>query len=865
MVLYKANILMWAVVFLYFTRPLFSSAPETEEPEAVSFRVRYNRGGVNDIVEAQATDASVYFSIRELFALLHVDCEIDSSGNAVRGFYCSFERRYEIDNVRHAACIDEDTLFYSSNDMLVIGREPYLAAEFFGRMFHLFFTIEMNQLKAVLKTEELLPVAAEREREECREKMAEKKSLRCAYPLLYNRKRALFGGGVADYTFTGVHTGGNTCLSATLRTGAEAFGGEFNGTVNMLYDRNLWENEDAYAQWRYVFDPSEVVSSVSLGSISAEGLTAKQFTGLQISNEPVVPREVYQTIVLREQTHPDWTVGVYADEKLVESKRADAAGVVQFDVPLMYGTNIYTLRMYGPAGEVEIERKRIQIPFAFVPPKTLDYTIDAGSLSYEHIFFSRVQCMYGISERVSNRLSLEFINDMLCSRPVLTDLLSLRLGESILAAVEASPAVRYGADVQIITPARWQWGISAMRFEKNEYYNKASEKAAYRTIASLPFVLGDLQSSLHAAASRTCSGAFTTDEGSAGFSVSPGSWSVDLIERSGRSFDGNVLYGKTSTLTGALLCGFSGGFGRSSVIGDLLLNTSVTFDQYVRKASLFSCNLSACIFKTGRCQIGMERDMLNGRTTATILLTFDFDCMHTASLVQYGSHEAATQTISGALVFDEANGNVDMFGRPWDGTTGAEIRMFLDRNGNGRCDSNESPVDGSAGIGHAAAFQKKENGRIKLWKLLPYERYDVDIRYAALENNLWVPKYTAFSFITDPNSLKLIDVPFVAVGLIEGKVACSGRDEDQLLTNVQAVVRREDGSYLQTIRIFQDGSLYYIGIPPGKYRISLDSIRLASENLISEPAEREFEIHATAQGDEVSGLDFVLHEINTGH
>jgi hypothetical protein len=94
------------------------------------------------------------------------------------------------------------------------------------------------------------------------------------------------------------------------------------------------------------------------------------------------------------------------------------------------------------------------------------------------------------------------------------------------------------------------------------------------------------------------------------------------------------------------------------------------------------------------------------------------------------------------------------------------------------------------------------------------------------------------------------------------KTVCSGREGDQPLTNVQAVVRREDGSYLQTIRIFQDGSLYYIGIPPGKYRISLDSIRLASENLISEPAEREFEIHAMAQGDEVSGLDFVLHEIN---
>jgi hypothetical protein len=84
---YKANFIVWAVVFICIARPPYASAAETEEPEAVSLRVRYLRGGVNDIVAAQVTAASVYVSIRELFALLHVDCEIESSGSVVRGFY----------------------------------------------------------------------------------------------------------------------------------------------------------------------------------------------------------------------------------------------------------------------------------------------------------------------------------------------------------------------------------------------------------------------------------------------------------------------------------------------------------------------------------------------------------------------------------------------------------------------------------------------------------------------------------------------------------------------------------------------------------------------------------------------------------
>jgi hypothetical protein len=862
---YKANFIAWAVVFICIARPPYASAAETEEPEAVSLRIRYLRGGVNDIIAAQVTAVSVYVSIRELFALLHVDCEIESSGSVVHGFYCSFDRRYEINIERHTARIDGDTSNISSSDVIVIGREPFFAAKFLERMFHLSLAFEMNQLKAVLRTEEMLPVAAERERDKSEEKLKTKNSSHSSYPLLYGRNRTLFGGGAADYTFTGVHSGGNSSLSAAVRGGAEVLDGEFNGTVNMLYDRDRRGIENTSLQWKYIFDPSETVSSVSFGYMYAEGLTAKQFTGVQISNEPAVPREAYQTVVLREQTHPDWTVELYAEEQLVDSKRADAEGIVQFDVPLAYGTNVYTLRMYGPAGEVEIDRKRIQIPFTFVPPHTLNYTINAGSLYDEHSFFSQVHCIYGISERMSNRLSLEYIRETERSRPVLTDLLSLRLGQSMLASLEASPSARYGADVQVLTPDRWQWEISAMMLEKNEYYNRTLERDVYRTAASLPLAFGALQTSLHASASRISSSTMTIDEQSAALSLSPGSWSADITERISRSYDGDVPSGKTSTLTGSLLYGFSGVFWRPASIGDLLLNVSVTFDQYVRKASLFRCDLSACIFKTGRCRIGIERDMPGRCTTATMLLTFDFDCVHTASMVQIGSHETETQTISGALVFNQAEGTVEMFGRPWDGTTGAEMRMFLDSNGNGRCDSNEVPVDCSVGLGHAAAFQKKENGSVKLWELLPYERYDVDIWNAARENNLWVPKYTSFSFVADPNSLKIIDVPFVAVGLIEGKVAWRQREEDQPLTGVFAIVRGKDCPYRQIVRIFQDGSIYYIGIPPGRYSISIDPARLASEHLRAEPAEREFEIHAGAQGDEASGLDFVLHETNKEH
>jgi hypothetical protein len=68
------------------------------------------------------------------------------------------------------------------------------------------------------------------------------------------------------------------------------------------------------------------------------------------------------------------------------------------------------------------------------------------------------------------------------------------------------------------------------------------------------------------------------------------------------------------------------------------------------------------------------------------------------------------------------------------------------------------------------------------------------------------------------------------------------------------------GALKKTISLFQDGSLYYVGLAPGKYKIFVDSVQLHTIGLIAKPMMREFIVKATAEGDAVSGLDFILVE-----
>jgi hypothetical protein len=73
-------------------------------------------------------------------------------------------------------------------------------------------------------------------------------------------------------------------------------------------------------------------------------------------------------------------------------------------------------------------------------------------------------------------------------------------------------------------------------------------------------------------------------------------------------------------------------------------------------------------------------------------------------------------------------------------------------------------------------------------------------------------------------------------------------------------VARINGTFRKTIPVFQDGSVYFMGMPPGWYTACVDSTQLRILGLHSVPGIVAFGIRNTRDGDYVSNLDFVLQE-----
>jgi hypothetical protein len=201
------------------------------------------------------------------------------------------------------------------------------------------------------------------------------------------------------------------------------------------------------------------------------------------------------------------------------------------------------------------------------------------------------------------------------------------------------------------------------------------------------------------------------------------------------------------------------------------------------------------------------------------------------------------------------------FDREWVGKSGARFRSFLDYNGNGIFDPGEKLLTGiNLNLNQAFATQQITPTARYAWDLLPYNRYQVDVNDVGIENAVWLPRQRSFTFVTEPNVLKPIDIPFDAVGTIEGTVLKKTPSGMQPVPGLKLQVARINGTFRKTIPVFQDGSLYFMGIPPGWYTVCVDSTQLRILGLQSVPGIIAFGIRNTRDGDYVSNLNFILKE-----
>ncbi|MEX2456624.1 MAG: hypothetical protein WD381_04880 [Balneolaceae bacterium] len=847
-------------------------AQQSTSEQEVLLQFRY-QGVVNEYVSTLYVDEQFYLSISEFFNALRIDHQADTGNLIVTGRYLE-KGNYTLDFQNRQATFNGRTIRLTADDYITTEFGFYITPEVLNDLFGLDFLVDFGNLTISLQTDDTMPVVAQRERERQRERISrtQRELYRSFYPLQYDRQKNAFRAGFIDYNLTGNYTDGNNSFLFNTAFGAELAGGDLQGTVFGNISETSSSLRSTNLRWRYGVRDNDYLSRIIVGQSTAQGLSPVSYTGVHISNEPIEPRFLYDQTVFSGSAEPDSEVELYRNNTLVDFQQADPSGNYRFVVPLTYGTSSYSIRTYSPTGQMNEREARIQVPFNFLPPGEVNYTVDAGRLdnplsgSLDRGLLTKANVAGGLANWLTAEAGVEYFEDFHTNLPTFSGGLSSRFLTNYLVSLEAANDAFYRANLSVIYPSAASISTEYTYFNRQGgIYNPGRNVSRFRTNIFTPFSIGEFPLFFR--------WAFTSEVRE---TSRVNRYRVDLNTRLGRT---NIRLGysdsqigtlafetsPTARITGSMTYTLPRSRSIPSLIRGVFTRAQLNYIPSLQKVEDAELQFSRSFLQQGRFQLSAGRNFVGNFNFFRFGLTFDFNRVRSSTTARSTrGNFNATQSIRGSAGFDSNNKNTLFTNRQQVGRSGVAVRLFIDNNNSGTFDDGDELIpERVIRVERAGGRTEMKNGINYITQLQPYRQYNLAINKSAISNPLVVPSVENFSIVTDPNQYKPIDIPFYTSGIIDGRVNRSVNGEDEgvgglrlFLTQVNTPEGMEP--HTEELRTFSDGSFYGYEIPPGDYELEPQSSQLEFLNLVANPEKLLFTVEALAEGDFKEGMEIKL-------
>ncbi|MGM0547519.1 MAG: SPOR domain-containing protein [Bacteroidota bacterium] len=862
-----------ATVWLLFALGSVAQAQSDDGDEV--YLTFQHRGVVGNYVTAYYKDGQFYLPVSELFSLLKIDHNVDQGNLSISGLYLG-ETEYLIDFNNQKARAGDVNIELRAEDFMIKEIDYFLTPEIFETLFGLSFSTNFNNLTLDLETSDTMPVVAQHEREQQRKRVDRDESLfqREYYPLQYDRNYQSLNGAFLDYNLSGVYSDNTQLFSFSNSLGAEVLAGDVQGNVFGAFSNRQNQLTTQGLRWRYVQRDSKLLSSIEAGQTNSEGISNRAITGIKISNKPVEPRRLFDRYPIEGNVSANSEVELYLNNRLVDYQEADESGDYRFLVPLTYGSTNYSVRIYTPSGRSIQRDSRVQIPFDYLPPGEVDYSISGGQLdnpilgSSERGYMGEASISAGLTNWLTAKGSTEYLTDYHSSMPSFTGTLNARLFDKYLISANANSDNFYRLSSNVVYSNGASWSLS---YDYNpgdsRLYNVGGSDQLARATLFTPFNIGEIPLNIRWSSTYQQSGGNDIYRYRADLNSRLGRLNIRVGYQDQQSGTLNWETTSSSRITNS----YTYSVGRFNDIPTLLrgmfIRGQLSYLPGLDQFEEMEFQLSRDLFNSGRMQLAYGRNFLGGFNSLSLNLTIDFNKVRTNTTARAsGADMTINQSLRGSIGYDSYGDQLLLNNRQQVGQAGAAVRLFVDNNNDGTYqeDTDDVITDPAVRMNRAGGRTKVANEINYISQLLPYYRYDLEINEGALSNPLLVPEVENFSIVTDPNQYKTIEIPFYQSGVISGRVDRKREEELEGLSGVRLYLESnydeesQREPFSEELRTFSDGSYYTHEVPPGKYRLFIDPNQLEFLQVDAEPDTMDIEVEALAEGDFVEGLNFVV-------
>lgn len=839
-------------------------APQGEEV-LLTFRYR----GVGNVYVSGLYDYDInkmFLPILELFNLLQIYYEPSPGDFSLSGNFLRANQPFRFLFTRQTVIFKDQEYVFEFDDFRIGEMDFYVSPQVFEEVFGMYFTVNMNTLVLTLESEHRMPVEEAAERERARRLIEAREVTREFFPLEHDRNRRVMGIGFADYTISGNFSQDNPNMNYSVVGGGEILGGDIQGNVIGNWAGDGHSIRTTNLRWRYVVRDTPWFSTFQAGQMSTTGLQSRRIRGASISNNPVEPRRIYENYIVDGNTEPDSEVELYLNNRLIDFRRADAAGYYRFEFPLTYGTTQLTINIYTPSGEVRTIDRRVQIPFTFLPQGEIAYNIQGG-LSETFLgggdderWIVHGDVAMGITSWLTAKIGSEYIEDLSDKRPFTYGSLSARVFSQYLLNVDIAPDAFYRGIASVMYPSGRSISLQYTHYEDNPLFSMGSGDQDILFTFYAPFTLFNTHMGVRLGGDHRIIGSSSVTRYRSDLSMRLGRMNLRAGYRDVLYYSDNEYSLGQGIITGNLTYTFMRSPGIPVFVRGMFLRGNVSYSIANNAFEDVGLQLSRSIRQWGRINLDAGYDLRSEQMFFRTGFTMDLAPMRSTTNVDVrGNRTSIRQNFRGSLGFDRNPDRIVTSNRNQVGRAGASVILFVDNNNSGTFDEGDEIIPARAiRLDRSARMEVGRDGVVRINQLQSYFRYNMEVIRPALPNPLLVPAKNQFSFVADPNQYKRIEIPFYRTGVIDGTVYFERDDVKRPQGGLRLIIQGIDNDFRETVRNFSDGSYYAMDMPPGPYTIEVDQSQLDFLSAHMPEGPRVFEVRALADGDFIEDMDIVI-------
>ncbi len=829
-------------------KPNFAQT-ESEYDEIAVFISIPPIGGFETLVIVK--DEVVYLPITNLFDFLKIR-NIPSTGlDSVSGFFINPQANFFINKTDNVIHFQDKVYTLEAYDLIQTETNLYLKSPYFGEVFGLDCVFNFRNLSVTLNSKLELPVIREMRQEELRNNLNRLKGEVSADTTI-GRSYPFFKFGMFDWSVRATQEiNGDAQTQLNLTIGAMIAGGEAEVSLNYNSEVPFTEQRQYYL-WRYVNNNFKPIRQVMVGKIATPSIATiyHPVIGVKITNTPTTFKRSLGTYTLSDRTEPGWIVELYVNNILINYVKADASGFFTFEVPLVYGNSMVSLRFFGPWGEERTREQNINIPFNFLPKNTMEYAVSAGIVEDpDKSRFLQARINYGLTPSLTVGGGVEYLSS-LTPEPAMPFIhTSLRVFNNLLFSGEYTYGVRTQSTLTYRFASNLQFALNYTRYNKDQKAIHLNYTEERKLTLSMPLRIRKFSSFQRFSFYQV---------------IFPGS----TYKKGEWLFSGFFLGINTNLSTYASFIADTKPMVYSSLSLALrlpeffVIMPQVQYEYSRNRLLSLKLALEKRLLTHGFLNMSYEYDFSSNRSMVEVGFRFDFSFAQTVlSMRQYDNKSTLMQYARGSLLVDKKTKYFGYDNRSNVGKGGISIIPYLDLNANGRKDPGEPKVYGLNLHTNSGRVEKSESDTtILILGLEPYTHCFIKLDPNSFENIAWRLPIKTLSVVVDPNTLKYIEVPITVAGEASGVVSLYEHGEkkglERIIINFYTSNDKPAGKTLTE----EGGYFSYLGLAPGSYLVRVDNVQLQKLGMKPDADVLRFVITQSTDGDIVDGLDFTLHK-----